>query len=246
MFGMLHKTPSFDVTHESSPSEVLVAGFSAYGLAGLTAVDYLVTQLELTETGHVRAEGVPSITPFEQGRPRHPNRLYSRPDLDVTVLVGEQFVPSVLGEALAGSILEWTENAGVAEVVVLAGVPFPHGQEGHRSFYVATDDFRGRRLADADVEPMPGGFLDGMNATLLERGMDSPLGVGLFVTPVHARAPDVEAAVRLVETVTDVYDLSVDPDPLSAFADEVGRYYEDLAERIAEREPEGTYDRMYM
>lgn len=246
MFGILRKDPSFDVTHKSETSETLVAGFSAYGLAGLTAVDYLVDHLELEETGFVRAEGVPPITPFEQGRPRHPNRLYSRPDLDITVLVGEQFVPSVLGESLAGSILEWTENTDVADIAILAGVPFPHGPDGHRTFYVATDDYRTRRLDGTEVAPMPAGFLDGLNATLLERGMDSPLGVGMFVTPVHAQAPDVEAAVRLVETVNDVYDLGVDAGPLAAFADEVRQYYEDLAERIEEREPEGTYDRMYM
>jgi uncharacterized protein len=93
---------------------------------------------------------------------------------------------------------------------------------------------------------MESGFLDGVNAALLERGMDSPLGVGLFVTPVHAQAPDVEAAVRLVETATDLYELDVDAGPLEAFAAEIRRHYEDLAERIEEREPEGTYDRMYM
>lgn len=246
MFGMFRRRPSFDVTHDSQPSDALVAGSSAYGLAGLTAVDYLVDQLELEETGYVRTEGLPSITPFEDGRPRHPTRLYSRPDIDVTVLVGEQFVPSVLGEELAMSILDWTTAADVSEIAVLAGVPMPHGPEGHRTFYVATDDYRSRRLADAEVEPMAAGFLDGINAGLVERGMESPLGVATFVTPVHAQAPDVEAAVRLVETVDDVYGLGVDPGPLSAFAAEIRQYYEDLAERIEEREPEGTYDRRYM
>ncbi|ELZ43093.1 hypothetical protein C471_01509 [Halorubrum saccharovorum DSM 1137] len=62
--------PSFSVTHESDPSDVLVAGFSSFGLAGLTAVDYLVENLDLEQTGHVRAEEFPSITPFEKGRPR--------------------------------------------------------------------------------------------------------------------------------------------------------------------------------
>ncbi len=246
MFGMFRDTPSFDVTHESSPSESLLAGFSAYGLAGLTAVDYLVDHLELEETGHIRAEGVPSITPFEKGRPRHPTRLYSRPDLDVTILVGEQFVPSVLGEALATSILDWTADNEVAEVSVLAGVPIPHGEEGHRTFYVATDDYREGRLEGLDVPPMEAGFLDGMNAAFLEYGMDSPLAVGLFVTPVHAQAPDVDAAVRLVETVDEAYDLGVDAGPLETFAAEIRQYYQDLAERIEKREHEQSDDRMYM
>jgi uncharacterized protein len=93
---------------------------------------------------------------------------------------------------------------------------------------------------------MESGFLDGTNASLLERGIDSPLGVGVFITPVHAQAPDADAAVRLVDTIDETYDLGVDSGPLASFAADVRRHYEDLAERIEEREPDGTYDRMYM
>jgi len=238
--------PSFSVTHESAPSDVLVAGFSSFGLAGLTAVDYLVDDLDLEQTGHVAIEGLPSITPFANGRPRRPIRLYSAADVDVTVLVVEQFVPPALGESLSASVLDWTEGAAVSEIAVLSGVPIPHGPDAHRTFYVATDDYREARLADESVPPMEAGFLDGANASLLERGMDSPLGVGVFITPVHAQAPDVEAAVRLVDTVNGAYDLGVDSEPLASFAADIREHYEGLAERMEEREPEGGYDRMYM
>ena len=239
-------TPRFSVEHDSPPDDVLLAGFSSFGLAGLTAIDYLVDDLDLEETGHVRIDGIPSITPFTKGEPRHPIRLYSAPDLDVTALVAEQFVPPMLGELLADAILDWTESNSVSEVAVLAGVPIAHGPDAHRTFHVATDDYRAARLADADVPAMESGFLDGTNAGLLERGLDSPLGVGVFITPVHAQAPDVDAAVRLVDTADSVYDLGVDAAPLEAFAAEIQRRYEDLAERMEEREPEGGYDRMYM
>ncbi|EMA63816.1 proteasome assembly chaperone family protein [Halorubrum kocurii] len=238
--------PSFSVTHESDPSDVLIAGFSSFGLAGLTAVDYLVENLDLEQTGYVRAEGLPSITPFKKGRPRRPIRLYSRDDLDVTVLVGELFVPPVLGELLATAVLDWTESAGVTEIAVLSGVPIPHGPDAHRTFHVATDDYHERRVDDELVPPMESGFLDGTNGSLLERGIDSPLGVGVFVTPVHAQAPDADAAVRLVDTIDETYALGVDSAPLASFAADVRRHYEDLAERIEEREPDGASDRMYM
>ncbi|MUW13839.1 proteasome assembly chaperone family protein [Halorubrum sp. CBA1125] len=238
--------PTFSVTHDSEPSKTLIAGFSSFGLAGLTAVDYLVDNLGLEARGHVRTNGIPSITPFEKGIPRHPIRLYGGADVDVTVLVAEQFVPPVLGDRLAAAILDWTDAVAVSEIAVLAGVPVPHGPDAHQTFYVATDDYRAARLDDGSVPPMEAGFLDGTNASLLERGIDSPLGVGVFVTPVHAQAPDVEAAVRLVDTVESTYDLGVDSEPLASFAAEIRRHYEDLAERIDEREPDGTYDRMYM
>ncbi|ELZ83160.1 hypothetical protein C453_14181 [Haloferax elongans ATCC BAA-1513] len=90
------------------------------------------------------------------------------------------------------------------------------------------------------------GFFDGANAALVERGIDSPLGVGVFVTPVHAQAPDVEAAIRLVDAANDVYDLGATSAPLNSFAAEVRQYYAELADRLQESEPDLPDDRMYM
>ncbi|MGQ4555313.1 PAC2 family protein [Halobellus sp. GM3] len=246
MSGRLTDTPEFTITHETEPSETLLAGFSSFGLAGLTAVDYLVDHLELEERGHLSADGLPTVTPFENGRPRHHTRLFSRDDLEVTVLVGELFVPVGVGEAFADTILEWTESNGVTDVAVLSGIPIPHGPDDHRTYYVATDDYRERRLVNSSVEPMGQGFLDGTNAALVERGLDSPLGVCTFVTPVHAQVPDVAAAIRLVETVEAVYDLDIDAGPLEAFAAEVEQYYAELFERMQTRDDELPEDRMYM
>lgn len=237
---------TFEVSHDSDPSNVLIAGFSSFGLAGLTAVDFLVDQLDLEETGYVRTEGLPTITPFENGRPRHPTRLFSRSDIDVTVLVGELLVPAPLGEPFSRSILQWTEANGVEEIAVLAGVPIPHDPAGHRTYYIATDDYREKRLSTGEVEPMGQGFLDGTNGALIEQGIDSPLGVSVFVTPVHHMSPDVEATIRLVETIDAIYDLGVDAAPLEAFAEEIRQYYSELSRRIEETERELPEDRMYM
>ncbi|WP_101294874.1 proteasome assembly chaperone family protein [Halegenticoccus soli] len=246
MFWTGRRTPEFHISHESTPSGTLLAGFSSFGLAGLTAVDYLVSRLDLRETGHISVEELPSITPFEGGRPRHHTRLFSRPDLDVTALVGEMFVPASVGKRFSDAVLDWTEANGVREVAILSGVPIPHGPEEHRTYYIATDDYRESRLADADIAPMGRGFLDGTNAALVERGLDSPLGVCVYVTPVHAQVPDVEAAIRLVETVESVYGLGVDAGPLEEFAAEVQQYYGELAERMEARETDVAEDRMYM
>lgn len=242
--------PTFHIEAESEPAKTVLAGFSGFGLSSLTAVDYLVDHLELEQTGAVRAEGLPTITPFEAGRPRHPTRLYSRDDLDVTVLVGELFVPVSMAETFSNAILEWTEGADVREVAVLSGIPFAHGPEGHQTYYVATDDYVETHFQDDSsntISPMGNGFLDGTNAAFMARGMDSDLRVAVYVTPVHAQVPDVEATIRLLNAVEDVYELGIDIDPLQTFADEVHQYYESLADRMeAATEEEQPLDRMYM
>ncbi|WP_132059929.1 proteasome assembly chaperone family protein [Halorussus amylolyticus] len=237
---------SFEITAES-PDETLLAGFSQFGLAGLTAVDYLVDHLDFEEVGHITAEQLPAITPFEEGRPRHHTRLFSHEGRDLTVLVGELFVPIWAAKPFSDAVLDWTETNGVEEVAVLNGVTIPHAPEEHQTFYVATDDYHDHRLTDTDIPPMGKGFLDGVNAELVARGLESSLRTAVFVTPVHAQAPDVDAAIRLLDAVERTYDLDIDTEPLESFAEEVREYYEELSNRLSERaDAEMPEDRMYM
>ena len=240
-------SPTFEIRDRTEPSGTVLAGFSSFGLAGLTAANFLVEQLGLEETGHLTATTLPAITPFEEGRPRHHSRFFSRGDADVTVFVSELFIPTEAADSFAETFLSWTDSGGVEEVAVLSGVPVAHGPNEHRVFYVATEDYYDRRLADAEYSGMGNGFLDGVKASLVGRGMDTPLRTGVLITPVHAHVPDVSAAIRLVEAVTDLYDLPVDPGPLEAFAAEVESYYQELQNRLDTVE-EGhiSEDRMFM
>ncbi|MFB6310031.1 MAG: proteasome assembly chaperone family protein [Salinirussus sp.] len=238
---------SFEITHDTTPPQHLIAGFSSFGLAGLTAVDYLVKQLDLDVHGHISADALPAITPFEAGTPRHHTRIYGRDDLEVSVLQNELFVPPWAADALSEAVLSWTDDSGIEEVSVLSGVPIPHGPDDHRTYYVASEDYRAARLDDASLPGMGAGFLEGVNAALVGRGMESSLRVGVLITPVHAQAPDVEAAIRLVETAAELYDLTVDTGELAAFAEEVKQYYAELAARFERAEGEGRLeDQMFM
>lgn len=239
--------PTFDVVADEPPESTLLAGFSEFGLAGLTAADYLVDQLGLEERGHVETRGLPTMTPFEDGTPRHHTRLFGDPDRDITVLVGELFVPSTVAEQFVRALVEWGVADGLAELVVLSGVPYQHGPEDHRPFYIATPGYRERRLADVDITPMGRGYLDGVNGAAMQRGLSGAVDTCLFTTPAHERTPDIEAALRLLDAVERVYELELDTGPLESFAAEIEQHYRDLAARIeqanAEQVPE---DRMYM
>jgi uncharacterized protein len=112
--------------------------------------------------------------------------------------VNELFLPTPVVESVADTLLSWTDE--------------------HDMFYVASDDYRERRLADVDIRPMKRGFLDGINGALRHRGIDSDLRTAVFISPVHAQVPDVAAAIRLVETFDRVYDLGIDAGPLEEFA----------------------------
>lgn len=245
MFG-LRGRPSFDVQADSTP-ETLLCGFSEFGLAGLTTANYLVDQLDLEQVGHIEVDQLPPIAPFENGTPRRHTRLFAHPERDLTVLVGELFVPPPAAEPFGNAIVDWAEDRGVEEVVVASGVPVAHGPDDHRAFYVADETYQKARLSGVDIKPMTGGFLDGINGAIVSRGMGTDLGTAVLTTPAHAQTPDVAAALRLVEAVETIYDLGVDTAPLEGFAADVSAYYEELSERMqaASEEEERLPDRMY-
>jgi uncharacterized protein len=172
------------------------------------------------------------------------------PDSDLTVLVGELFVPPYAAEPLGDAIVDWAEDTDTEEVVVCSGVPTAPGPDEHRPSYIADAAYRRHRIEgrDLDIEPMRGGFLDGVNGAIVNRGLGTELRTAVLTTPVHQQAPDVEAALRLVDAVTRVYGLGLDTAPLEGFAAEVQSYCEELADRMADATEgeEPLPDRMYM
>lgn len=237
---------SVAISDDQASVDTLVVGVSEYGLAGLTAVDYLSDQLPVEQVGHLRTGEPPAIAPFEDGTPRHHTRLYVDEAASLGVLVGERFVPPDQSTALAEAVVTAAAKLDVSSVTMLTGVPIAHGPDDHVPFYIATPSYRDAYLADTDVRPMGNGFLEGLSAELVTRGLDGhPTGV--FTTPTHPQAPDAAAAIRLVTALKQTHDVPVDTGPLEAFAANVEAHYQALAERLETADTDTQVDdRMYM
>lgn len=231
----MSRDPAFEVRlqDDARPRETLVVGLADVGLAGLTAVDYLVSQGEFEQIGHVSTRNLPDIAPFSDGEPRHPIRLFNAAAAEVTVLVSEVFVPVAVADLVVDALLEWATANGVESLGVVHGVPFPHDEAEHTVFHVATEQFRERHLAETGVQPLAGGFFDGAVAEFVVRAMDGegpPTGV--LVTPSHPPGPDFDGAITLLEGVETVFDIEVDTGALQQRLDETNRYYQQLADRM--------------
>lgn len=249
--------PTFEVQVPSdTPSgKTLVVGLSHLGMAGVTAADYLIEHVDSELIGHVLPHDFPAITPFENGEPRHHTRLYNLVDTDLTVLIGELFVPVWAAHPFTDALMDWVSSANVEELAVLHGVPFPHGPDEHSVFYVSTPAYREHRLADTQIKPLAGGFLDGVVGEIVTQGLDgrSP-ETGVYLTPTHPPGPDIDASLLLLDTIQEIYEFTVDEEELRERSEELKQYYEELAKRmqslgdgdqsLASRDyPE---DRMYM
>ena len=238
----------FELADSDIDVETLVVGFTEYGLAGLTAVDYLTDQLSMESVGHLVTGDPPAITPFEGGVPRHHTRLHVDEDRKLGVVVSERLVSVQSAESFAGAVDDLYERLAPSSLTVLSGVPVAHGPDDHVPFYIATEAYRDRYLAETDIRPMGTGFLDGVTSALVARGIGNPSRpVGVFTTPAHPQAPDAAAAIRLLDAVTRTHDIDVDTGPLKAFAANVEAQYQALAERVESADDRGIPDdRMYM
>lgn len=250
------RDPRFDVMcTEEWHGDHFVVGTSAPGLAGLTAADHLVKTRSMEQIGHVLASNLPDITPFEDGRPRLPLRLYADPNASISILVGELFIPAWAADPFVEALRGWIDDAGPERVTMLHGVPYPHGPDEHDVFAVAAPEPLAIELTDAGVRPMEGGYLDGVAGELMAAhlaGLAPPTAA--LVTPTHPPGPDFEAAVRLLGAIEDVIGVSVDERELQERAEEMRRYYQELADRMARfergeqslRGQDFPEDRMYM
>lgn len=244
-----------DIMPEVEPGQTLLVGLATPGMAGVTAVEHLVRHCESGEIGHVTPDALPAITPVEDGYPRHHTRLYNLLDHDLTVLVGELFVPVWAARAFTETLLTWVERHAIEELALLHAVPYPHGPEDHKVFTIATDEYRSRRLTDSKAQPLRGGFLDGVAGELASRSLaaDAP-PVGIYVTPAHPPGPDVDAALLFLDVVENVYNLEVDLTELEDLSEQIKEYYTTLAEQLGAlqrseeelRNREFTEDRMFM
>jgi uncharacterized protein len=227
--------PTFEVRVPSDRpiGTTLLVGLSHLGMAGLTAADYLVRHVESEQIGHVTARDFPAITPFQDGEPRHPMRLYTLQGTELSVLLGELFVPVWAAEPFADALTEWASTTRVDEIAALHGVPFPHGPEEHTVFHVSTPSYRANRLTGTDIQPLGGGFLDGVIGEVVTQGLDDRAPpVGVYVTPTHPPGPDIDASLLLLEAVQRVYGFTVDEEELRARSEELKQYYRELAQRM--------------
>lgn len=233
--------------------DTLVIGAANPGLAGLTAIDYLVTHTHTEQVGHVATRNLPDITPFTDGVPRHPMRMYTAAGSAVSILISETPVPVMAGDPLADAVEAWVTEHEIEEVGIVHGVPFPHRPDEHVVFHVGTDGFRERRIGDSDIGPLAGGFLDGVVGELVLRSLDGRLPpTGALITPTHPPGPDFDGAFRILDAIGSLYGLEVDETELRARSEEVKRYFEELADRMQSLEQgdigsrDYPEDRMFM
>ena len=221
----------FEVKKMEYNSPIVFAGFVGAGLAGPLAVGYIIEKLNLEEVGYMRSKHLPPSTVFIQGRLRHPFRFYSNKQGTICAIVCEITLRMQGLYSLVAAILDWAEQKGSHEIIILDGV----ASDSHdNKAYCAAEEDLCRIMQEKEINMIPQGFITGIPGGILnECILREILGVSFLVKANH-RQPDPLAAATLVEAVNRAYQTKIDTTDLKNQKEKLGIDFKELSEKYSE------------
>ena len=221
---------------------IIFAGFVGAGLAGSLAVGYMINKLKMQEIGFMRSKYLPPSTVFIQGTLRHPFRFYANEEGTICAIICEITLMMEGLYAISSEILEWAEEKGSNEIVILDGVASKETHD-NKAFCAAEEDLC-RVMADKDISMIPQGFITGIPGGILNECLVRKIrGVTLLVK-ADPKMPDPLAAATLVEAVNRAYDTNIDTSDLRNQKEQLGQDFKELSDKYAQARK--TNSDMYM
>lgn len=212
-------------------SPIIFAGFVGAGLAGPISVGYIIEKLKMEEIGYMRSKYLPPSTVFIQGRLRHPFRFYSNKEGTICAIICEITLRMEGLYTLVAAILDWAEQKGSREIVILDGV----ASDGHdEKAYCAAEEDLCRIMQDKGINMIPQGFITGIPGGILNECILRDIQGVSFLVKADDKQPDPLAAATLVDAVNRAYDTKIDVTDLRKQKEKLGADFKELSEKYSE------------
>jgi len=230
--GNFPEAEVFEVKKAKYNSPIVFAGFVGAGLAGPLSVGYIIEKLQMKEVGFMRSKYLPPSTVFIQGRLRHPFRFYANKEGTICAIICEITLRMEGLYSLVSAILDWAEQKGSNEIVILDGVA-SDDEHDEKAFCAAEEDLC-RVMADKGINMIPRGFITGIPGGILNECLLRKIqGVTLLVKASH-KMPDPLAAATLVEAVNRLYETKIDTNDLKKEKEKIGLDFKEMSEKYIE------------
>jgi len=210
----------------SLKSPVVICGFVGPGLAGLTAVGYVIDHLGLHEIAHVMSHFIPPSVVFIGGRIRHPFRVYKNAPGDLAVVICEVPIDRVGLYDISAKLLDWFTRFDPREIVVLDGVPIRELPEDRPTFYVADED-RQADLKSLGFVPAESVLISGTAGSILSECLVRKIHCISLLTPASITLVDPGAPLSLIRALNSAYKLNI---ATKALEQDVATIHEELNE----------------
>ncbi|MFW9793968.1 MAG: proteasome assembly chaperone family protein [Candidatus Thorarchaeota archaeon] len=211
---------------------LLVCCFPSAGVVGTIAAQTLIEKFEMEEVAHVRSRYMPSAAVFQDGRLRHPFRIYGHREKNLLVVTAELPVADDGLYMVSSALLDWGATVGVKETVILDGIPV-QGLPADRKVLFAAEEEKMKDLVEDDsMEILTKGIITGIAGSILSETLCREMVGFALLTPAIAMVPDPEGAVQLLEALNRLYDVGVEVTELKESAAEIRRKMEEMAQQV--------------
>jgi uncharacterized protein len=206
---------------------MLLVGFPTFGLVGSIAASYLTHSLGMKPFGYMVTEDLPPTVVMEDGQVAPPIRLYTTRTVcgidgkcdQLVVLLSDIQPPVEALTPIATAILDWAEENGVANTVVLEGHPTKEDREAN---VVAMANKAAMGVFDTHGFQRANGLITGFTGAMLLHSIGRKSPVFCLVTQAHKEFPDANAAAMLLEAANPLVPLLViDTTPLRQKATQI-------------------------
>ena len=225
----------FEIKKTELNSPIIFAGFVGAGLVGPLAINHIIEKLKMQEIAVMRSKHLPPSTVFMRGRLRHPFRFYANQEGTVCAIICEITLRMQGLYSLVGSILDWAEEKGSKEIVILDGVA---STEHDDKAYCAAEEDLVRTMADKDISMIPQGFITGIPGGILNECLVREIQGVALLAKANKIAPDSGAAATLIEALNRFYDLDIDTTQLQEEKDRIHSEFSELSQKYVEHREE--------
>jgi uncharacterized protein len=237
---------------------ILIAGFPGPGLVGSISTTYIIDKLDMHQIACIESPFIIPGVIYTGGKLRHPFRLYANQQGNVCVLVCEAPILIHGIYSVLDTVMKWSVNNSIKEVLVLEGIPFQGIPMTYRQPIVLSSDSnsneiqRGIDTISTDQQQQKQGktnkiqryfkentFIGGISGGLLSACLSNEIRCTVLLIPTSSGIPDPEGAAVIVESmgkVTRNKNLDMDATQLREQGAELKKRMEEIIRSIREQQ----------
>ena len=184
---------------------VLMAGFPDSGMIGSVSINHIIEQLKMHQIAFIESQHVMPAAIFIGKRFRHPFRIYANDSGAVCALICEVPVIARGTSSIINTIIDWSANAGVREIIVLGGIlptNFSPPYIVERKPLLLQNMMEENKHSGQDSAEMvvpDDAVIVGLSGSLLSLCAARSLKCSALMSPTMSEAPDPEGAAIVLD-----------------------------------------------
>lgn len=241
---------------------VLIAGFPDSGMIGSVTINHIIEQLNMHQIAYIESQYVMPAAIFIGRRFRHAFRIYATDSGKLCALICEVPVNARGTYSIINTIVDWSANAAVSEIVVLGGIlptnfspPYLLERKAMLLRNEVAEKSSGQSNESGDRHGMAvpdDAVIVGLAGSLLSTCAARGLRCTALMIPTISESPDPEGAAIVVEALPKILPgLKIDTSSLRQKVEIIKKHLEEFLkmhqqqmkdyERVASRETERMY-----